>query len=322
MQKMEVSMSITSKDTIYIGSRPGLTGILPRGAIIIGGAGGDPLRPIDMTSPTLDSRVNYQCASQHAYFADDGTIKFAEPNIWPLEYKNGVAIGRHEPEPERTNIVKYNARFADVTAIGNPGRWGINRTDGVQSQTDTAPDGSQSLVVKLTVGGVAAGQGVYATSYDSATTGMRTISGWYKSSNIVMRCFTEPLASDAYQILQPTNTWQRWRVTRDVDGISSYAGTIVFYSFNSIPDDNSKITGWGWQLENGSIATSPIMTNANSITRSAASATIITTNSSAITVHYSDSTTSVYDTPSDTFTLPVSNSDWGTRYIQRIEYRS
>ncbi|WP_425133774.1 hypothetical protein, partial [Enterobacter hormaechei] len=61
------------------------------------------LSDIDLTSSALDYRVSFSCASNHAYYSADGTIQFAAPDVWPLEYRDGVAVGRHEPEVQSDN---------------------------------------------------------------------------------------------------------------------------------------------------------------------------------------------------------------------------
>lgn len=290
-----------------------------------GGGNVADLSDIDLTNPVTDSRLIYQCATEHAYFSADDTIQYAAPNVWPLEYRDGVAVGRHEPEPEAINGVKFNTRFADLSVSSSKGRWGLNVTDGVQSETDIAPDGSTSLIVKLTEGGAVTGQGVYARTYNPEQ-GIKTFSGWCKTSSTVMRCYIEPTPSveSEYQVLQPADGWQRFRVTRDVTGISNYSGNVAFYSFNSVPDADALITGWGWQLESGSIATSPIRTAAESGVREAATASVKNPGSIAtsIRMHYSDDTFTDFDFPTDgsDITIPAASADWGTRYITRIEY--
>ncbi|MEO3293430.1 hypothetical protein ABHD31_09770 [Enterobacter cloacae] len=284
------------------------------------------LSDIDLTAATLDSRIKYLCASSHAYYAADGIIRFAEPNVWPLEYQDGVAVGRHEPEPQSTNTVKNSVKFADTTATGAMGRWGLNMTGGVRPETDTAPDGSGSLIVKLTAAGPASGQGVYAWTYDSSAATVKTFSGWCKTSSTTMRCYIEPTPSIAseYQVLQPSDVWQRFRVTRDVSGVPNYAGNVAFYSFNSTPADDSLITGWAWQLEDGAVVTSPIVTGNLATTRAASFVSLQNPGglATSIRVHYSDGTTTDIGFPADgsDVQLPTAASDWGTRYITRIQY--
>lgn len=63
------------------------------------------LSPIDLTSEVLDERLHYLCDSPHSCWGADGAIYSAKPNEWPVEYINGIAAGRHEPELEATNLV-------------------------------------------------------------------------------------------------------------------------------------------------------------------------------------------------------------------------
>ncbi|MCX8967473.1 hypothetical protein EHW66_21690, partial [Erwinia psidii] len=78
-------------------------GLYIPGVITIGGNSSTAELVIDMTSETLNGRVSY-VGPPHFFWSADGTLqKSASVTTWPLEYRNGVAVGRHEPEPQATN---------------------------------------------------------------------------------------------------------------------------------------------------------------------------------------------------------------------------
>lgn len=84
------------------------TGLIVPDAVVIGNSSTQPdYSPIDLTSEVRDSQQRYYCNSPRAYYVADGLIHFAVPNEWSNEYRDGVTVGRHEPEPQQTNYVIY-----------------------------------------------------------------------------------------------------------------------------------------------------------------------------------------------------------------------
>ncbi|WP_407224618.1 hypothetical protein [Enterobacter hormaechei] len=128
------------------------------------------LSDIDLTSSALDYRVSFSCASNHAYYSADGTIQFAAPDVWPLEYRNGVAVGRHEPEPQRTNLISYSENLA---------AWNVNPVvTGITKTGPNNPYGEKSYAVAVSA---IVNSGVFTKSQVSAgqryTISMAGISG-------------------------------------------------------------------------------------------------------------------------------------------------
>lgn len=287
------------------------------------------LSDIDLTSSALDYRVSFSCASNHAYYSADGTIQFAAPDVWPLEYRNGVAVGRHEPEPQRTNLTSYSENLA-----ANSPYWSIN--GGVTGITKTGPNnpyGEKSYAVAVTASvypGVftrmqaSAGQrytiSVAGISGDSR---MMLIGNAYLGGEVVnvnFRQKTSTLSSPFTWRFNDVNTeWVRYAFTGD--SIKSGTPATVIYSAEVLAGSYSCAMV---QHESGAFATSPIITNGISVTRAAAFATVQNPGglASAIMVHYSDNTSEqlVIPTNSPSIQLPQSANDWGKRYIQRIEY--
>ncbi|MBK5145988.1 hypothetical protein I2494_20170 [Budviciaceae bacterium BWR-B9] len=78
------------------------------------------LSPIDMTTEPLDLRLRYHCDSQHAYIGTDGFLHYAGIDKYPVEYDpvTRLPLGRHEPEPQATNIFTGGTPFA-ISSVGN-----------------------------------------------------------------------------------------------------------------------------------------------------------------------------------------------------------
>lgn len=76
------------------------------GAVVLGGSAeqNGNVSVIDLTSPTPDPRIT--CISPGLrYFNESGALVAAAVNEWPLEYRNGVSVGRHEPEAAALNLI-------------------------------------------------------------------------------------------------------------------------------------------------------------------------------------------------------------------------
>ncbi|RTO57308.1 hypothetical protein EKN65_18585 [Enterobacter cloacae] len=287
------------------------------------------LSDIDLTSSALDYRVSFSCASNHAYYSADGTIQFAAPDVWPLEYRNGVAVGRHEPEPQRTNLTSYSENLA-----ANSPYWTINGVvTGITKTGPNNPYGEKSYAVAVTA---SVYPGVFARMQASAgqryTISVAGISGDSRMMlignayfggevvNVNFRQKTSTLSSPFTWRFNDVNTeWVRYAFTGD--SIKSGTPATVIYSAEVLAGSYSCAMV---QHESGAFATSPIITNGIPATRAAAFATVQNPGglASAIMVHYSDNTSEqlVIPTNSPSIQLPQSANDWGKRYIQRIEY--
>lgn len=94
---------------------------------------------IDFLAATLDPRV-VMAAPAHAYLAQDGTLKQSAPNTWPLEWRNGSAVGRHEPERATQNYL-LDPQFTKTTGNGIADQWtlvggglgGVSQTGGIDN---------------------------------------------------------------------------------------------------------------------------------------------------------------------------------------------
>ncbi|MEY8772246.1 hypothetical protein AB6T85_17715 [Erwinia sp. ACCC 02193] len=137
-----------------IGSKS-FSGIWVPGAISIGRAVKAGIKAIDLTAQSLDSRISYN-GPAHLYWDASGKLSTSATNAWPLEYRDGVAIGRHQSEPASTNIQVNGRAIAESTNVQKSGTFSIE-----VDQTG-APDGkaigrlpvaASSYIVSQDVGG-------------------------------------------------------------------------------------------------------------------------------------------------------------------------
>ena len=71
----------------------------------------NPVSPIRLNKPVLDSRVTFTRAGAASYIGQDGKIYQAAANQWPLADISG--LGRAEPEKEAINLLRTSASFSD-----------------------------------------------------------------------------------------------------------------------------------------------------------------------------------------------------------------
>ena len=125
---METNM-ITIPNTPMIGGKR--RGIWTPGAVTIGRVkAGSQNVVIDLTTTQLDSRLTYT-GPAHSYLGSDEKLSTSAENEWPIEYVNGVAVGRHEPEPAATNLFG-SIMLENMTSL--PG------SDGLQNIVSLGPD--------------------------------------------------------------------------------------------------------------------------------------------------------------------------------------
>ena len=282
----------------------GNTGIWVPGAVLVGGGTSSPpiTGPIDLTAPTLDPRVTFS-GPAHFHWSETGVMLESAANTWPLEYQNGIAVGRHEPEPQATN---YQLMSRGDVAVSAPdvGPWislGLTLSAGI------GPDGGD-------IGMTTTDCDLYAI-YD-ATAG----------AFIVPQ--TKPPALDEWsRIVVPFSVGvesqirtysARESATKYLYGLCEPipSGDCVVSLYRR---ENTELLTGLVQVETGTLATSPIITADAVSTRPASSVTINTGSASTITVRYSNGESDTYSTPGDSFTLPAAQRNWSERYITEIE---
>ena len=302
------------------------------------------LSDIDLTSSALDYRVSFSCASNHAYYSADGTIQFAAPDVWPLEYRNGVAVGRHEPEPQATNFSTSGALPpAYVT-----GKMIVNGSElhGALNIFDFTLDtsvGVDRYVTYLTSALIA--NGYITASFYTAMGGSGNPSrysanrvivygntGNYLDRRSILDFLTDTITPSQGQgaYIESVRLVHGGGLVRNVITLQTQSPVTRTDIRAMVTPDGLKtdvnLSGLigGIQIEQGKLIPSPILTTGEAKTRAAAFATVQNPGglASAIMVHYSDNTSEQLEIPtnSPSIQLPQSANDWGKRYIQRIEY--
>lgn len=261
---------------------------------------------IDLTATALDSRVSYS-GPAHAYRNQAGGVSQSSVNQWPLEYSGGVAVGRHLPEKAATNLIRDN-RIANIGA-------GMEWTSTGGGVREAAPTGS-----------IDGGQGYRITSTYSKP-------GIYDGSTFIVPDTT------AWMTVPLGNIWTQRHVTGTFSAAAASArfyparqdSSNYLYATDAAPAgqvtlsvirrDNGDSTDTIClpQAEAGAFVTSPILTG----TTRAASAVSVqrVNNATGITLKFSDNTTQDINFSGDTISLPLSATDWATRYLKTISYR-
>ena len=298
-------MTITPSAPIVGGKH---RGIWTPGAVTIGITKAEPQNVvIDLTTSQLDSRLAYT-GPAHSYLGPGGKLLASAANEWPLEYVNGIAAGRHEPEPAATNYVP-GVEYGKISRGGTTDDWNYgSAATPVIAPSDLGPAASTTTDT-----------GVLTAVYSEGASGFiaPTLDGGSPAEwSRITRQFTNAGTATL-----------RWYVSR-VD-----SNDYLFARCNNVPAGQftasvyRKVTANGLlsaaaQLEPGSLATSPVISAAGvQGKRSASSVTVQVAGYSSILLNFSDGTSVTHQIAGDTFTLPASTRSWGERYIQRIEMR-
>mgnify|MGYP007088280855 CR=1 FL=1 len=263
---------------------------------------------IDLTADTLDSRVSYT-GPAHAYLDSSGGVSPAAANAWPLEYLNGVAIGRHEPEKASSNIVT-DMRFTTNSASTPAWRY---MGSGVLSPTpSSAVDGGVGFKATNTYNKPAIYDGATFILPDTAPWIDRTlnpvwirrrVSAVFSAASSAARFYFARLDSSNYVYFSN----------------AAPAGAVVMSVFSRSVTGESNIIISLPQAEPGTIATSPILSGT---TRSASSVTVSKDgDTDGVMVHFNtgDSVQLPFGSAASV-ALPLSAVDWAARYITRISY--
>lgn len=267
------------------------------------------LSDIDLTAATLDSRIKFSCASTRAYYAAGGTIQFADPDVWPLEYRDGVAVGRHEPEPQSTNYMLDTSTPELLNrALSGGGTLSAERVTepGIPTARFTFIAPTETSACYSLIGGntaVGAGDVVYSVFVRSAEPDRKIV--LYADALDYRRY---DISTDMRRLTVKTSTTNTTRFSWL--GLRNLAATLV-----------AEVAGY--QVERGQFATSPIITGATAATRAGALAWVSNPKSSATAarIYYTDGTTLDVDfAGTERAAIPASAADWGTRYIEGISY--
>lgn len=302
---------ITSPDAQTVGNIAGNAFVASAGWVTIGS--GTDLSDIDLTAATLDARVRFACDSARLYWAADGTLQTAAADVWPLEYdaSTGKAVGRTPPEPQATNW-QLECRASNVAKTGGVGNFFSDT--GTTVLTGTGPDGGDIGEVSSTAFYLYAEYNATAAAWLVSATGSVPGAAWER--------IELPFTLTAAANVRTYNA--RAGSTSYVYGLTASAipaGNAVASFFRRL-DGSSILTGLV-QVETGSYATSPVITDTSAVTRAQAFAYVLTQNARGMIVTYSDGTSESFTFSGEyQYPLPNPSAHWGARYITKIAYQS
>ena len=284
------------------------------------------LSDIDLTSSALDYRVSFSCASNHAYYSADGTIQFAAPDVWPLEYRNGVAVGRHEPEPQGTNLSTINLLAGSWTqgyAAISVADAGTGLLSGYPARKFTVVSGASRSCASAHIPGA---QRATLTAYIKREPNVAPTLRLY--SGVTGDDYSARL--DVNSLKFTTNKEMNARATAAGEWVIARiscapAGAIYAYLYPWFDGDAGRFaTFCGWQVEESEQSTSPIDSAVTGGTRASAFASVrVYPGLTGLRISYSDGSTETVRLDGQTgdwYPLRAATGDWGSRYIQRIEY--
>ncbi|HAZ7413387.1 TPA: hypothetical protein J8I72_004586 [Escherichia coli] len=317
-----------------------MKGLFIRGTPIFGNvtnSSSADLSDIDMTAERTDPRLIFECLSPRAVIARDGSIQYAPANEWLVEYKDGVAIGRHEPEPQDTNLLIWSSSFNAWT------KGGITVTQ------NAAPDISGGNTAQMLTAS--------ATSYSRVFVSPRLSAG-NNTLTLIVRAGSTPYLHGTFEDIGTTNTMRfyanmttletsvvvvRGIISGEMTARKFVGGWVMLTLHAVLPADSGYYVFFGpsnilggvsamvgdtiyaafTQLEHGPVATSLIATNGAAATRAAAFAWVKNPGlmATAARIYYTDGTThDIALNGAERGAIPQASKDWATRYIEGISY--
>jgi hypothetical protein len=296
--------------------------------------------PINLAMASLDSRVNFTRAGAASYVGSNGLILQASANQWPLEYLGGV--GRAEPEPASTNVLKFSATVSNAV-------WAANNS--IKTSAQSSPSGGsdavlwvpstansthyllQASIPQIALGSTiscyviakASGMNVVQICWGGGNTGL---SSQYANFDLVSMATSGNASDKAVKDLG--NGWRLCScstvVTGDMSTLSNYVvGGVPSLATGRLAtfagDGVNGVTFWQNQMEVNPTYSSPIISQATAVTRPAATAAIPTNGASGIKITYSTGeTTTLPFGGASSLQIPAATKAWGSRYITLIEY--
>lgn len=309
-------MIVTPGTTIIGGTAP--PGISVPGGIIIGGYGNVPtvVDVIDLTAAELDARVTYTGPS-HLYFSQS-SVAVSDDNQWPLEYRDGVAVGRHEPEPASTNVA--SAISLENMSLGDS-------SDYFETCRETVVNNYHRMRLDTTARELVTAQFIYRHAGRDylALRASNSTAGQYSQVGINNGVIGYQAGGfNTASILKISDEMLILRATFIVtDSVVALCCSDAEVTTDDLPryagDTTMGFDRLFQHIEAGPIATSPLdLDSPAGGTRSAASVVVDTSGASSLTLVYSSGESEKYLTPDNTYTLPTASRNWATRYIQKI----
>lgn len=291
--------------------------------------------PINMLSPTLDSRIVYD-GPQVYYINRNGNLVQSAINEWPLTFIDGSAVGRVPPEVSVTNRFLYSSNFS--SSNWNKGlvsvsvsETGVLTAAGTYDVTATATSGNhlinQTVDVSVGVGDmVTFSFFAKANGYNFIRMYVRELPTTLGSAVVDLRdgsIYSGPGGTDV------TDVGGGWfRISETITATEDKTMSIRMDAWIYSDGVTGSFTGDGVSgvklsaatVEVNQNTTSPVITDAVVATRPTASAKVTMNGATSIDITYSDG--SVVNVPSvDGYaTVPQADSAWGSKYITTIKF--
>lgn len=291
--------------------------------------------PINLLASTLDSRIVYD-GPQVYYINRNGNLVQSAINEWPLTFIDGVAVGRVPPEVSVTNRFLYSSNFS--SSNWNKGlvsvsvsETGVLTAAGTYDVTATATSGNhlinQTVDVSVGVGDkVTFSFFAKANGYNFIRIYVRELPTVLGSAVVDLRdgsIYSGPGGTDV------TDVGGGWfRISETITATEDKTMSIRMDAWIYSDGVTGSFTGDGVSgvklsaatVEVNRNTTSPVITDAVVVTRTAASAKVVMNGATSIDITYSDGT--VVNVPSvDGYaTIPQADSAWGSKYITRIDF--
>lgn len=291
-------MSLIFSDSHYIGASA-ITGggVLPSNAQQLMPDDSAKTLTISLLASVLDPRLTYT-GPAHFYRTEYGQLALSAANEWPLEYVNGVAAGRHEPEPATTNLQAYS-RGATVSDY-------LVKSDDFELVIDTtgAPDGGaigripvacNSYIISQDIDSV---EHVHRTQYDALT------DNWQRMTFAITATKKSRLRL-RYGQSYSQSTPSIWQTQNSAYGQWPDAGNYEISWFVKSGDGVTSPAGFA-QLETGALCTSPIVNETTEKNSRAASAVAVNTAGyTSMRIAFSNGDSETHDIAGETFNLPL-----------------
>ena len=291
--------------------------------------------PINMLSSTLDSRIVYD-GPQIYYINRNGNLVQSAANEWPLTFIDGVAVGRVPPEVSVTNRFLYSSNFS--SSNWNKGlvsvsvsETGVLTAAGTYDVTATATSGNhlinQTIDVSVGVGDkVTFSFFAKANGYNFIRIYVRELPTVLGSAVVDLRdgsIYSGPGGTDV------TDVGGGWfRISETITATEDKTMSIRMDAWIYSDGVTGSFTGDGVSgvklsaatVEVNKNTTSPVITDAVVVTRTAASAKVVMSGAASIDITYSDGSVINVLAVDGYATIPQADSAWGSKYITTIKF--
>lgn len=291
--------------------------------------------PINMLSSTLDSRIVYD-GPQIYYINRNGNLVQSAANEWPLTFIDGVAVGRVPPEVSVTNRFLYSSNFS--SSNWNKGlvsvsvsETGVLTAAGTYDVTATATSGNhlinQTIDVSVGVGDkVTFSFFAKANGYNFIRIYVRELPTVLGSAVVDLRdgsIYSGPGGTDV------TDVGGGWfRISETITATEDKTMSIRMDAWIYSDGVTGSFTGDGVSgvklsaatVEVNKNTTSPVITDAVVVTRTAASAKVVMSGAASIDITYSDGSVINVLAVDGYAPIPQADSAWGSKYITTIKF--